>query len=155
MIILFFRFLLYNIEILVTALCHNQLVCLCWRTINRSPLCLIASLVIGQLSCLMPLAVLFKRFCSLFERQTAMAALRVLAFLALIGASSAAVSSSETTDFSYADLINHLNLASSSDLSIMRAVKRWTTPTAVFVDMLLYAIVEVVSLRASVCEFKG
>lgn len=84
-----------------------------------------------------------------------MAALRVLAFLALIGASSAAVSSSETTDFSYADLINHLNFASSSDLSVMRAVKRWMTPTAVFVDMLLYAIVEVVSVRASVCEFKG
>uniref|UniRef100_H3C787 Uncharacterized protein n=1 Tax=Tetraodon nigroviridis TaxID=99883 RepID=H3C787_TETNG len=46
-------------------------------------------------------------------------------------------------DCSYEELINHLNLTSSSDLSITRPVRRWTTPTPVFVDMLLYSIVEV------------
>lgn len=64
---------------------------------------------------------------------------------------SAAVSSSETTDCSYEDLINHLNLTSSNDLAIRRPVKHWTTPTPVFVDMLLYGIVEVVSVCEHLC----
>lgn len=64
---------------------------------------------------------------------------------------SAAVSSSETTDCSYEDLINHLNLTSNNDLAIRRPVKHWANPTPVIVDTLLYGIVEVVSVCEHLC----
>lgn len=69
---------------------------------------------------------------------------------------SAAVSSSEAADCSYEDLMNHFNLTSSQDLSVLRPVKNWTTPTVVFVDMVLYSIVEVVSVGELPCgNFKA
>lgn len=51
----------------------------------------------------------------------------------------------ETTDCSYVALMKHLNLTSSSELSVMRPVKHWRTPTTVLIDMLLNGILEVVS----------
>ncbi|XP_037544611.1 5-hydroxytryptamine receptor 3A-like [Nematolebias whitei] len=65
-----------------------------------------------------------------------MAALRTLMFLALTGASS-----SQFSDCSYYDLLNHLNLTSSNTLlEVMRPVKNWTEPTLVKLDMLVYGI---------------
>ncbi|KAI9515267.1 hypothetical protein NQZ68_027009 [Dissostichus eleginoides] len=73
------------------------------------------------------------------RRQTAMSALRTLAFLALFG-----VSSSQTSDCSYVGLLTHLNLTTTNDLlATMRPVKVWTTPSLVQLDMLLYGILEV------------
>ncbi|CAK6971276.1 -hydroxytryptamine receptor 3A-like [Scomber scombrus] len=67
------------------------------------------------------------------------AAMRTLAFLALIG-----ISSSQTPDCSYLRLLNHLNLpTTNSALSIMRPVKNWTTTTILKLDMWLYGILEV------------
>lgn len=51
--------------------------------------------------------------------------------------------------------MKHLNLTSTSELSVMRPVKDWTTPTIVLIDMLLNGILEVVSLYELVCGSKG
>lgn len=58
----------------------------------------------------------------------------------------AAFCSSMATDCSYVGLMKHLNLTSSSELSVMRPVRHWTTPTIVVIDMLLDSILEVVSV---------
>ncbi|XP_042361776.1 5-hydroxytryptamine receptor 3C-like [Plectropomus leopardus] len=69
-----------------------------------------------------------------------MAPLRTLAFLALI----AGISSSQTSDCSYMNLLRHLNLMKENDVvAAMRPVRNWTTPTLVQMDMLLYGILEV------------
>lgn len=67
----------------------------------------------------------------------------------------AAVCNGETTDCSYVALMKHLNLTSSSELSVMRPVKHWATPTVVLIDMLLDGILEVVSVYELLCDFKG
>ncbi|KAG7238959.1 hypothetical protein INR49_030510 [Caranx melampygus] len=73
------------------------------------------------------------------RQQAAMSALRVLAFLALIG-----VCSSQTSDCSYWSLLNHLNLTTTNNaLKMMRPVKNWTTTTHVKLDMVLFGIIEV------------
>ncbi|KAM6965964.1 5-hydroxytryptamine receptor 3A-like [Tautogolabrus adspersus] len=68
-----------------------------------------------------------------------MDALRVLVFLTLIG-----VSSSQTKDCSYLNLLTHLKLTPANDaLQVMRPVKNWTDPTKVGLDMLMYGILHV------------
>lgn len=103
-------------------------------------------------------------------RQTAMAALMTLTFLAVIGELlrqiklrlmrfvvrgdsfrvchvSAGVCNSQTSDCSYNGLLDHLNLTSSNTLlEIMRPVKNWTSTTIVQMDMLVYSILDVVSV---------
>ncbi|KAM6965966.1 5-hydroxytryptamine receptor 3A-like [Tautogolabrus adspersus] len=68
-----------------------------------------------------------------------MDALRVLVFLTLIG-----VSSCQTKDCSYLNLLTHLKLTPANDaLQVMRPVKNWTDPTKVGLDMLMYGILHV------------
>ncbi|XP_051244577.1 5-hydroxytryptamine receptor 3A-like isoform X2 [Dicentrarchus labrax] len=75
-----------------------------------------------------------------------MSALKVAAFIALIG-----ISSSQTSDCSYLGLLKHLNLTSTNDvLQIMRPVKNWTTSTLVQVDMLMYGILQVDEMSQTV-----
>nr|XP_019949761.1 PREDICTED: 5-hydroxytryptamine receptor 3A-like [Paralichthys olivaceus] len=70
-----------------------------------------------------------------------MSGLTTLAFLAVIAAG---VSSSETPDCSYMSLLNHLNLIQTDNsLSVMRPVKNWTTTTPVYLDMVVFGILEV------------
>ncbi|CAB1427022.1 unnamed protein product [Pleuronectes platessa] len=64
--------------------------------------------------------------------------------LALLAVTAAGVSSSEMSDCSYLSLLTHLNLIQTdSPLSIMRPVKNWTTTTVVYLDMVLFGILEV------------
>lgn len=64
----------------------------------------------------------------------------------------AAVCSSQTSDCSYFSLLKHLNLSASQNLlAVTRPVKDWRTPTAVYIDMLLYGILQVVRGNKSIC----
>ncbi|KAM8887771.1 5-hydroxytryptamine receptor 3A-like [Synchiropus picturatus] len=57
------------------------------------------------------------------------------------------VSGSAKKTCSYQDVLNHLSLTRSNDLFTMtRPVKDYTTPTKVYLEVLLYAILDVVSL---------
>ncbi|XP_035037003.2 5-hydroxytryptamine receptor 3A [Hippoglossus stenolepis] len=77
-----------------------------------------------------------------------MSGLTILAFLAV---TAAGVSSSETSDCSYLSLLTHLNLIqTNSSMSIMRPVKNWTTTTLVYLDMVLYGILEVDEMSQTV-----
>lgn len=72
--------------------------------------------------------------------------------------SSAGVSGGQTSDCSYLTLLKHLNLTATNDvLAIMRPVRNWTTSTVVLVDMVLFGILEVVSVfvvhHSHVCVF--
>ncbi|XP_047428135.1 5-hydroxytryptamine receptor 3A-like [Mugil cephalus] len=68
-----------------------------------------------------------------------MAAPRILAFLALIG-----VACGQTSDCSYYSLLSHFNLTTTDALlQIMRPVKNWNTTTPVYLDMVMYGILEV------------
>lgn len=59
----------------------------------------------------------------------------------------AGFSTSQTSDCSYYDLLNYLNMTESNTvLQIMRPVKRWTNSTLVQLDMFLLGILEVVSV---------
>ncbi|XP_060882658.1 5-hydroxytryptamine receptor 3A-like [Labrus mixtus] len=70
-----------------------------------------------------------------------MDALRVLAFLTLIGVSS---SQNQTKDCSYLNLLTHLQLTPANDaLRIMRPVKNWEKPTTVGLDMVIFGILHV------------
>ncbi len=66
--------------------------------------------------------------------------------------SPAGFSSSQTSDCSYLGLLKHLNVTPTNDvLAIMRPVKNWTSTTLVQMDMLLYGILQVVSVFIVVC----
>ena len=58
----------------------------------------------------------------------------------------AGVSCSQTSDCSYVGLLKHLNLTTTNDFAIMRPVKNWTTATLVHLDMVLFGILQVVSV---------
>uniref|UniRef100_UPI003AAF1AA8 5-hydroxytryptamine receptor 3A-like n=1 Tax=Centroberyx gerrardi TaxID=166262 RepID=UPI003AAF1AA8 len=69
-----------------------------------------------------------------------MSVLRTVAFLALM----AGVCSSLEVDCSYLSLLDHLNLTKNSDVLVnVRPVKYWTTPTLVYVDLIVFGILEV------------
>ncbi|XP_029997960.1 5-hydroxytryptamine receptor 3A-like [Sphaeramia orbicularis] len=54
------------------------------------------------------------------------------------------VSSSESSNCSYLALWNHLRLTTSNDfLATVRPVKNWTKPTEVWIDLMLYGILDV------------
>lgn len=64
----------------------------------------------------------------------------------------AAVCGSQTSDCSYFSLLKHLNLSASQNLlAVTRPVKDWRTPTTVYIDMLLYGILQVVRGNKSIC----
>lgn len=64
---------------------------------------------------------------------------RTLMFLAVVGDSS-------QIQCSYQDVLNFLNLTKDNELySMTRPVKDYTQPTAVSLELLLYAILDVVS----------
>uniref|UniRef100_A0A3P9HM01 Uncharacterized protein n=2 Tax=Oryzias latipes TaxID=8090 RepID=A0A3P9HM01_ORYLA len=68
-----------------------------------------------------------------------MAALQALALLSVIG-----ISSSQTSECSYFNLMSHLNLTSSNEaLQVTRPVKSWNTTTLVQLDMVLFGILGV------------
>uniref|UniRef100_A0A8C7YPQ7 5-hydroxytryptamine receptor 3A-like n=1 Tax=Oryzias sinensis TaxID=183150 RepID=A0A8C7YPQ7_9TELE len=68
-----------------------------------------------------------------------MAALQTLALLSVIG-----ISSSQTSECSYFNLMSHLNLTSSNEaLQVARPVKSWNTTTLVQLDMVLFGILGV------------
>ena len=54
---------------------------------------------------------------------------------------------------SYQDVLNHLNLTKNNELySMSRPVKNYKHPTQVYLEVLLYAILDVVSGSYFVCQ---